>query len=176
MMATPQIEEFVFPDADFPREFDIQLWAFVRLVWGEFIRGDDRFRTRSWDEPTPTHFVRAAGDLLVSHVLVFPLSIEGHRGALRVGCVGAVLTFPQFRREGHASKLMRRAAQHIRETADVGMLFCDAVDAPFYERLDWSALPRGRALVNGEIPDEEVVMILGDDLLAPDPIRLPLSW
>ena len=27
---------------------------------------------------------------------------------------------------------------------------------------------------NGEIPDEEVVMILGDDLLAPDPIRLPL--
>ena len=60
---------------------------------------------------------------------------------LRVGCVGAVLTFPQFRREGHASKLMRRAAQHIRQTADVGMLFCDAVDAPFYERLDWSALP-----------------------------------
>ena len=56
------------------------------------------------------------------------------------------------------------------------MLVCDAVDAPFYERLDWSALPRGRALVNGEIPDEEVVMILGDDLLAPDPIRLPLSW
>jgi GNAT superfamily N-acetyltransferase len=164
------------PDADFPREFDIQLWAFVRLVWGEGMLGDARFRTRSWDEPTPTHFVRAAGDLLVSHVLVFPLSIEGHRGALRVGCVGAVLTFPQFRREGHASELMRRAAQHIRETADVGMLFCDAVDAPFYERLDWNALPRGRALVNGEIPDEEVVMILGDDLLAPDPIRLPLSW
>ena len=63
-MMTPQIEEFVFPDADFPREFDIQLWAFVRLVWGEAISGDDRFRTRSWDEPTPTHFVRAAGDLL----------------------------------------------------------------------------------------------------------------
>ena len=95
MMTTPKIEEFVFPQADFPREFDIQLWAFVRLVWGEVISGDDRFRTRSWDEPTPTHFVRAAGDLLVSHVLVFPLSIEGHRGALRVGCVGAVLTFPQ---------------------------------------------------------------------------------
>ena len=36
---------------------------------------------------------------------------------------------------------MRRTAQHIRETADVGMLFCDAGDAPFYERLDWSAMP-----------------------------------
>jgi len=175
MMTTPKIEEFVFPHADFPREFDIQLWAFFRLVWGENLSGDDRFRTRSWDEPTPTHFVRAAGDLLVSHVLVFPLSIEGRRGPLRVGCVGAVLTFPQFRGEGHASTLMRRAAQHIRRTADVGMLFCDAVNAPFYERLDWRALPPGRALVNGEIPDavEYTLMFLGDDLIAPDPIRLP---
>jgi len=173
MVTTPKIEEFVFPDADFPRELDIQLWAFYRLVWGENLRGDDRFRTRSWDDPSPiTQLVLAAGDLLVSHVLVFPLSIDGHRGPLNVGCVGAVLTFPQFRREGHASMLMRRAAQHIRQTADVGMLFCDAEDAPFYERLDWSALPRGRALVKGEIPDG-VLMILGDDLIAPDPIRLP---
>jgi hypothetical protein len=83
-----------------------------------------------------------------------------------------VLTFPQFRREGHASELMRRAAQHIRQTADVGMLFCDPENAPFYEPLDWRALPRGRALVEGEIPDG-VLMILGDDLIAPDPIRLP---
>jgi len=172
MMTTPKIEEFVFLDADFPREFDIQLWAFHRLVWGV---GGERFRTRSWDDPSPTHFVRAAGDLLISHVLVFPLSIEGRRGPLRVGCVGAVLTFPQFRREGHASELMRRAGQHIRETADVGMLFCDAVDAPFYERLDWGALAPGRALVKGEIPDG-VLMILGDDLIAPDPIRLPWVW
>src|SRR5439155_21523830 len=84
----------------------------------------------------------------------------------------AVLTCPQFRREGHASRLMRRAAQHIRQAAAVGMLFCDAVNAPFYERLDWSALPRGRGLVEGEIPDS-VLMIGGDDLIAPDPIRLP---
>jgi hypothetical protein len=53
--------------------------------------------------------------------------------------------------------------------------FCDAENAPFYERLDWSALPRGRALVEGEIPDG-VLMILGDDLIAPDPIRLPWVW
>ena len=176
MVTTPKIEEFVFPDADFPRELDIQLWAFYRLVWGENLRGDDRFRTRSWDDPSPiTQLVLAAGDLLVSHVLVFPLSIDGHRGPLNVGCVGAVLTFPQFRREGHASMLMRRAAQHIRQTADVGMLFCDAVNTSFYERLDWSALPSGRALVRGEIPDG-VLMILGDDTIAPDPIRLPWMW
>jgi hypothetical protein len=123
MMTTPQIEEFVFPHADFPREFDIQLWAFVRLVWGEAVHGDDRFRTRSWDDPSPIHFVRAAADLLVSHVLVFPLSIESHRGVLRVGCVGAVLTFPQFRREGHASKLM---PWMLRSTSDSTGIRCPA--------------------------------------------------
>ena len=94
-MTTPQIEEFVFPHADLPREFDIQLWAFVRLVWGEGLRGDARFRTRSWDDPSPIHFVRAAGDLLVSHVLVFLLSIEGwptpflDQLEVRMGCQGS---------------------------------------------------------------------------------------
>jgi predicted N-acetyltransferase YhbS len=168
-MTTPKIEEFVFPHAEFPREFDIQLWAFHRLIWGV---GEDRFRAHSWDEPTPTHFVLAAGDLLISHVLVFPLSVEGRRGALRVGCVGAVLTFPQFRREGHASTLMRRAADYIRQTAEVGILFCDAENASFYERLDWRPLPPERVLVHGEIPDS-VLMLLGDDSVVPDPIHLP---
>jgi len=175
MMTTPQIEESVFSHADFPRVFDIQLCAFFRLVWGGNLRGDDRFRTHSWNEPSPTHFVLAAGDLLISHVLVFPLSIEGDRGPLRIGCVGAVLTFPQFRREGHASTLMRRAVEHIHQTADVGMLFCDAENASFYERLDWRPLPRGRALVEGEIPDG-VLMMLGDDLIVPDLIRVPWVW
>jgi GNAT superfamily N-acetyltransferase len=174
-MTTPPIEEFVFPHADLPREFDIQLWAFARLVWGENLRGDARFRTRSWDEPSPTHFVRAAGELLISHVLVLPLSFEADRAALRVGGVGAVLTFPQFRREGHASALMRRAAVHIDQTADVGMLFCDVENVPFYQRLGWIVLPRGRILINAEIRDD-AAMILGDDRIVPDPFRLPWSW
>jgi|SRR5215217_3510254 len=172
---TPPIEEFVFSHPELPREFDIQLWAFARLVWGENLRGDARFRTGSWDDPPPTHFVRVAGALLISHALVLPLSFEADRGALRVGAVGAVLTFPQFRGEGHASALMRRAAEHIDETADVGMLFCDARNVPFYERLGWNALPPGRVLVNGEVRDD-IVMILGDGDIVPDPFRLSRAW
>ena len=75
-----------------------------------------------------------------------------------VGCVGAVLTFPQFRREGHASNLMRQVA-HIRQTADVGMLFCDA-DA-HGSTSDSTGCACG-PFVEGEIPDG-VLMILGDD-------------
>ena len=60
-MMTPQIEEFVFPDADFPREFDIQLWAFIRLVWGEGLRGEfDSAHAVGTSQPRYTLFARLA--------------------------------------------------------------------------------------------------------------------
>jgi predicted acetyltransferase len=120
-------------------------------------------------------FVRAAGELLISHALVLPLSFEADGGVIRVGGVGAVFTFPQFRGDGHASALMRRAAEHIAQTADVGMLFCDVRNVPFYERLGWEALPRGRVLVNGEVRDD-AAMILGDVRIVPDPFPTPRGW
>lgn len=173
-MTSPEIEDFVYQHADFPLELDIQLWAFARLVWGEDLRGQARFRSRSWDDPPPTHFVRVAGDLLISHALVLPLQFQLDRRVLRVGGVGAVLTFPQFRREGHASAVMRRTAEHIGETADVGMLFCDVQNVPLYERLGWATLPHGRVLVHDQA--REGVMILGDAGVVPDPFRLDWSW
>jgi GNAT superfamily N-acetyltransferase len=174
-MTPPPIEEFVYEPAEFPREFDIQLWDFVRLVWGEGLRGDARFRTGGWGDPSPTHFIRAAGRLLISHVLVLPLSFPAGDGPLRVGGVGAVLTYPEFRGEGHASALMRRVAEHIDQTADVGMLFCDAGNVAFYERLGWNALPHGHVLVRDEVRDD-AVMTLGERRAVPDPFRLPRSW
>ena len=174
MNAAPPIEQLVYAHADLPRLLEQQLWDFARLVWGDDLMGDGRFRSRSWDDPPPTHFVRVAGDLLVSHVQVLPFRFDSAPG-LRVGGVGAVLTYPQFRGEGHASALMRGAAEHIRETADVGLLFCDARTAPLYERLGWTALPRGRLRVRGEIRDT-VAMALGDDAAIPDPFDVDHGW
>jgi hypothetical protein len=74
-MTPPPIEELVYEHADLPRELDIQLWTFERLVGGENLGGEARFRARSWDDPPPTHCVRAAGELLISHALVL-LSFE----------------------------------------------------------------------------------------------------
>jgi predicted acetyltransferase len=171
----PPIDDFVYEHADLPREFEIQVWAFARLVWGENVRGDARFGSRLWADPPPTHFVRAAGEVLISHVQVFPFRFDTDRRVLRVGGVGAVLTYPQFRGEGHASALMRRAAEHIDRTAEVGVLFCAESNVPFYERFDWTTLPRERVLVKGEIRDDRV-MILGEERLVPDPFRLDWSW
>jgi GNAT superfamily N-acetyltransferase len=174
-MTPPPIEEFVYSHPDLPREFEIQIMAFARLVWGEDLQGDARFRSRMREDPAQTHFVRAADDLLISHAEVLPVPYDVAAGTLRIGGVGGVLTYPQFRGEVHASALMRRAAQHIGRTADIGMLFCDARNVPFYERLGWTPIPRGRVLVKGTVPDD-VVMILGGEGMVPDPLRLDWSW
>jgi len=172
--AAPPIEELVLEHVDLPRLLEQQLWDFARLVWGDDLMGEGRFRSRSWDDPPPTHFVRVAGDLLISHAQVLPLRFDSAPG-LRVGGVGAVLTYPQFRGEGHASALLRRADEHIRETADVGILFCDPPKVAFYERLGWSALRRGRVRVAGGIGDH-AVMALGDDAAVPDPFDVERGW
>jgi hypothetical protein len=151
------------------------LWAFVRLVWGEDLLGDARFRTHSWDDPPPTHFVRVAGELLISHALVLPLSFptvarrcasEGSAPSSRSRSSGA---------RGTPAPSCAGPPEHIDRTADVGMLFCDVRTVPFYERLGWIALPRGRVLIDGH-DREDVAMVLGDAGTVPDPFRLPWSW
>jgi len=170
------IEDFVFPHEEFPRELEIQTLAFMRIVFHDaFDHGENRFRTRMWDDPAPLHFVRASGDLLVSHVQVLPIDIPIDGRTLRIGGVGGVMTYPQFRGEGHASALMRRAAEHIVEAADLGMLFCDQRNESFYEPLGWRLLPAGRVFDEGK-PAVDSVMTLGDAGPVPDPLRLDWTW
>src|SRR6186997_3014974 len=136
------IEEHVYRRPDLPRLIEQQVFDFGRIVWADGFRAEDRFRDRMHEVPDDTtHFVRAAGSLLVSHVQVIPIDVEGRQGRLVVGGVSSVMTYPNFRGEGHASALLRRAAEHIASSRmDIGMLFCDAENVPFYERLGWDVL------------------------------------
>ena len=129
------------------------------------------------DEPDTVHFVRTAGVLLISHVQVMPVVIEPMPGrSLSIGAVGGVMTYPQFRREGHASALMEKAGGHIRESgADLGMLFCDAENVPFYSALGWRPLGPGSVTVDGRVTDD-TVMTLGDASVLPPVLRLNNSW
>ena len=89
------------------------------------------------------------GDLLVSHAqIVVPEVIhDGH--AMRIAGVGGVMTYPQFRGEGHGTAVMQHATVHILAdpSFDVGMLFCAPETVAFYRRFGWSVLPAGRVHV-----------------------------
>jgi GNAT superfamily N-acetyltransferase len=172
----PRIEDRTYEHDAFPRALEIQVLAFMRIVWADGFTKEERHRSRMWDIPPPVHFVRVIGDLLVSHASFLPLEFDdGRGGRVRVAGVGAVMTYPQFRGEGHASAVMRRAAAHIAATADVGVLFCDESNVPFYERLGWVSLAPGRVIVAGAVRDD-VVMALGDASVLPDPLRTDHAW
>lgn len=176
MPTDPPIEDSAYEHDAFPRELEIQVLAFMRIVWADAFTKEERHRSRLWDAPPPAHFVRRIGDLLVSHAQVLPLEFDRDEGGrVRVGGVGAVMTYPQFRGEGHGSAVMRSAGEHIAATADVGVLFCDESNVPFYERLGWTRLQPGRVLVGGVIRDD-VVMALGDPSVVPDPLRADWPW
>jgi predicted N-acetyltransferase YhbS len=174
--AASRIAEVTYPRADLPRELEIQVLAFMRMAWGDAFRGDDRFRDRLWHDPNATHFVHEAGPLLVSHVMVVPISVEANGGSLLIGGVASVMTYPQFRGEGHGAAVMRAAGTSIEQGRfDLGMLFCDPETVPFYARLGWHALEPGRITVRGVQPDD-VVMTYGSTASLPAVLDLEWSW
>jgi len=172
------IEEDVYRRPELPRLIEQQILDFGRLVWPDGFTSEGRFRDRMHEVPDDTtHFVRAVGSLLVSHVQVIPIDVDGRDSRLAVGGVSSVMTYPHFRGEGHASALLRRAAEHIGASGmDIGMLFCDETNVRFYEGLGWHALDAGRVVVEGHLDSDDRVMVLGDDELLPDVLKLPWSW
>jgi len=177
-MSTVAIEEHTYLRPDLPRLIEQQVLDFGRVAWSDGSLTEDRFRDRMHEVPEETtHFVRSAGSLLVSHVQVIPIALDGRDGQLLIGGVSSVMTYPAFRGEGHASALLQRSAEHIEATGmSLGMLFCDHDTIPFYGRLGWHALERGRVHVRHDPDGEDDVMVLGDDRLLPDQIPLEWSW
>ncbi len=172
------IEESAYRRPDLPRLIEQQVLDFGRIVWFDGFMTEDRFRDRMHEVPDDTtHFVRVAGSILVSHVQVIPLELEGRDHGLRIGGVSSVMTYPEFRTEGHSTALLRRASGHIEASEmDLGMLFCDEENVPFYERLGWHPLARDRVIVQENPDSQDRVMVLGDDALLPDTVTLGWSW
>src|SRR5262245_13624236 len=177
-MSTVGIDEHTYTRPDLPRLIEQQVLDFGRLIWSDGFMPEDRFRDRMHEVPDDTtHFVRSAGSLLVSHVQVIPIHLEGRDGPLVIGGISSVMTYPPFRGEGHGSALLRRAAEHIdAKGLHVGMLCGDRETIPFYERLGWDALEHGRVAVQDDQHGDDDVMVLGDDGLLADRITREWSW
>ena len=172
------IRDATYRRPELPRPLEIQVLAFMRLTWGDALfHGDDRFRDRMWDDDSAVHFVRAAGDVLVSHAEVLMTSAIGSDGrAIRIAGVAGVMTYPPFEREGHASAVMRRAGEYILESnAEVGILFTSTDLVDFYAPLGWREANPGQVLVRDRVP-HDVVMLFGDTSSLPHVVRLDSQW
>jgi GNAT superfamily N-acetyltransferase len=122
------------------------------LGWGEDIFQIDSYRL-SWRDQE-WHFVGRAEGRPVSHVgvLVHDVSVAGL--PVRVGGVAAVVTIPEARGHGYATRTLREAMDYLRDErgAQFGFLFCIDRMIPFYRNMGWEKVtesvmvdqPRGR--------------------------------
>jgi predicted acetyltransferase len=170
-----EITDHTYAQPDLPREIEVQVLAFMRIVWADIYAHENRFRDRLTESPGAVHLVRSAGSVLMSHVKVQPIEARAEDRPVRIAAVGGVMTYPQFRREGHATALLRRAAVSA-GGFDISMLFCDPNIVGFYEGLGWHVLAPGRVLVDGAAPAEDRIMILGEAASLPPTLHVDRSW
>jgi len=131
------------PSAQLPLEISLQITSFFRIVWGSDEKGEDRFWQMTDPEGVVEHFYIAERGVLISHGLVQRLTITHMGQWYDVRGVGGVITYPAFRNEGHAGRVVAALTDNIRASAaDLSILFTGENLHPFYGRFGWIPLKR----------------------------------
>jgi predicted N-acetyltransferase YhbS len=125
-----------------PRSFSWQALSFLRCEWPFLFTGANRLRSRPFGDLCARYVVRADGEVLFSYAEVLP--VVGTRAGEPVSVLGLsnVFTFPPYRREGHASEMMRTVGELINACdAELAILFCEEQLEAFYAARGWQAAP-----------------------------------
>lgn len=95
------------------------------------------WRDVAWAHADMRFFVQA-DDHVLTHVGLYLRDGKDGEAPRYIGGIGAVMTDPCARRQGHASTALRAVARLMKEQGrDFGVLFCEPHNVPFYEGLGW---------------------------------------
>jgi GNAT superfamily N-acetyltransferase len=135
--------------------------SFLRIVWPEGFTGELRYR--DWiTNPAyePHHLLYVAGDLVVSHLEIVHVDLLHEGTTYKVAAPTSVLTFPSFRGEGWAGRLVATACRRIESSdADLGLICCEPGNLPFYTKnSSWPAVPEAVILAD-ETPTSQAVLM-----------------
>jgi len=107
------------------------------LLWAAFEPDDAGFSEDDWQHALGgRHFLVEVGDEIVAHAAVVARTIEIGGRPLRAGYVEAVATARDRQRQGHGTRAMEAAGDHIRDGFEIGVLGTGSHG--FYERLGWT--------------------------------------
>ena len=152
-MTSDEVQLVEFEDEDLPPLLKSQVLSFLRIVWPDGFTGN--LRHRDWitnPEYDPHHMLYVAGDLVVSHLEVVHRHLTHEGVSYKAYAPTSVLTFPAFRREGWAGKLVQKASRWIEESdADLGLICCEPEHQGFYARTSgWDPLPEASIVVGDD--------------------------
>ncbi|HKR70892.1 MAG TPA: GNAT family N-acetyltransferase [Streptosporangiaceae bacterium] len=170
----------IYEQGTLPESLVWQSLSFMRCEWPSLFAGDGRLRSQPF--PASIHLACADGPVLLSYAEIIETSALREDRQIRVAGLSNVFTFPPYRREGHASEMVR-AANSLIDKQDPGMaiLFCEDELVPFYAALGWTAAPAGTITSAAHIPQAMVRQpaIGGTDLVASllrAPVVVATAW
>ncbi|WP_327639317.1 GNAT family N-acetyltransferase [Kribbella sp. NBC_00482] len=139
-------------DEHLPEVLKAQVVSFLRIIWPEGFTGPNRFRDwTSRPDLRPHHLLYAAGSQLVSHLEIITTTVSVGGEQYVVQSPTAVMTFPAFRGEGWAGRLVAAAVARIDAgQADVGVLTCGPHLVEFYSRAGWELAPGASILAGAD--------------------------
>ncbi len=170
----------IFARGTLPEPLVWQSLSFMRCEWPWLFAGDGRLRSTPF--PATAHLACTDEQVLLSYAeTVDAVAVRAGR-QIRVAGLSNVFTFPPYRNEGLASKIVRAAHSLIDERRpEMAILFCKDELVPFYSALGWIAAPAGAVTTGGEVPHAMVrrAASRGPDLIAGlrrTPIAVAAAW
>jgi predicted N-acetyltransferase YhbS len=143
----------LYPGGTLPQSFTWQALSFLRCEWPFLFAGANRLRTQPFGDLSTTYVVRADGEVLLSYAEILCMTAARAGEPVRMLGLSNVFTFPQYRREGHASAIMRAVGERINDgDADLAILFCEKELEPFYAARGWQVAPVGSIQAPGTAP------------------------
>ncbi|WP_165547025.1 GNAT family N-acetyltransferase [Kribbella sindirgiensis] len=152
-----------YAPGELPAVLKAQVLSFLRIVWPEGFTGELRYR--DWiTNPSyePHHLLYVAGDLVVSHLEIVHVDLPHQGTTYKLAAPTSVLTFPSFRGEGWAGRLVESACRRIEASnADLGLICCDPHNQPFYAKTSgWPTAPEATVVADGFPTGQAVLMRL----------------
>ena len=127
-----------YPKSAVPRDVAIQIRSYTRIQWP---RVEQWIGDKLWDVPADfpaRNFVLLDGEKLISHAEANFRAVELASETFNVGGLSAVFTFPGYRGQRHAARVVGAATDYLdRNGADLSMLFCGEPLRRFYGRCGW---------------------------------------
>jgi Acetyltransferase (GNAT) domain len=162
-----------------PESLVWQSLSFMRCEWPWLFAGDGRLRSEPF--PASVHLACTDGSVLLSYAEIVESTALRDGKQIRVAGLSNVFTFPPYRREGHASEMVRAANSLIDEREEMAILFCKDELVAFYAALGWTAALAGTITSAADIPQAMVRQpaMDGADLFASlrrAPVMVATAW
>jgi Acetyltransferase (GNAT) domain len=136
-----------------PPSLTWQALSFLRYEWPFLFSGASRLRTVPFGDDYTRYVTRTDGEVLLSYAEILRVTALRAGSAIRVLGLSNVVTAPPYRREGHASDIVRVVGDLVDASdAEVAILFCEAELVPFYGSRGWVICPASSVQAPGAAP------------------------